>query len=285
MKFANIIRKLYAEPWLVTPAMHKTMCEILRAHIGGGRNVDLATVVSVAEPEWDKDEKDTPQQALPANIAYVPVVGVIGQRLSSMEQMCGGVDVLALRQTMDAALINPGITGVLLHLSTPGGAVTGIPEMAEYIENYGKPIVAFTDDICASAGYWLASQCSAIVASLSAQVGCIGVYQAFLDESRAYEMDGYKTELFKTGKYKGMGTPGLPLTDEQRALIQGGVDQVFVWFKHAVTDARPKVSDEEMQGQTFYAEDAIKRGLVDDLGDMAAAVQLLQEIIQRGQSN
>ena len=288
MKFANVLRKLYSEPWCITPAMHKTMSEILRAHIDGTahtpRIVGKAGGKRTFEPEWDQDVPSAPSYPMPGNIAAVNIHGVISQRLSEMEEMCGGVDLLKVRAEMDKALANPGITGVLLHISSPGGSVTGVPEMGEYIENFGKPVVAYTDDICASAGYWLASQCSAIVASLSAQVGCIGVYQAFLDVSRAYEMEGYKVELFKTGAYKGMGTPGLPLTDQHRAHLQAGVDQVMGWFSHAVTEGRPGVTPETMQGQCFYAEDAGKNGLIDALGDMGSAVEMLQEIITaRGQ--
>jgi ClpP class serine protease len=205
MKFANIIHKLYAEPWAITPTMHRAMGEILRAHMDGTAHLP-GGVARYKEPQWDNDKQDSPPSDVPGNIAIIGVQGVISQRISQMEKDCGGRDLIDLRGELEAALVNPGIAGVLLHFDTPGGSVTGTPEMAEYIENYGKPIVAFADGLCASAGYWLASQCKSIFATPSAQVGCIGVYQAFLDESRAYEMEGFKVELFKTGKFKGMGT-------------------------------------------------------------------------------
>jgi ClpP class serine protease len=130
----------------------------------------------------------------------------------------------------------------------------------------------------ASAAYWIGVTADAIFAEPSAEIGSIGVYSAFLDESRAFEMEGLKTELFKTGKYKGMGMPGLPLTEDQRALIQAEVDRVNKQFarveqvkKFFLLDRQLTAEDEELTPtmklkrklvQTKYAEqiEAMYRG-------------------------
>jgi protease-4 len=120
-----------------------------------------------------------------------------------------------------------------------------------------------------------------IVAGKTSQTGSIGVYQAFLDESRAMEMSGRSVELFTTGKFKGMGISGMPLTGEQRDMLQARVDQVFGWFKEAVAAGRGAVPAEAMQGQAFYGEDARKVNLVDMVGTRGDAMDELKALVGR----
>jgi signal peptide peptidase SppA len=183
---------------------------------------------------------------------------------------------------VDSAVAS-GAKGVLLSFDSPGGGVSGVPELAAKLAAVNKtvPLVAYADGLCCSAAYWLASQASLIVSGKTAQSGSIGVYQAFLDRSREMELAGRKVELFSTGKFKGMGLTGLPLSDDQRAMLQSRVDQVFGWFKGAVADGRGKVPDEAMQGQSYYGEDARKENLVDMIGSREDAVEELKALIGR----
>jgi signal peptide peptidase SppA len=191
-------------------------------------------------------------------------------------------DVLDIERAVDSAVAS-GAKGILLSFDSPGGGVSCVPELAAKLAAVNKtvPLVAYADGLCCSAAYWLASQASLIVSGKTAQSGSIGVYQAFLDRSREMELAGRKVELFSTGKFKGMGLTGLPLSDDQRAMLQSRVDQVFGWFKSAVADGRGKVPDEAMQGQSYYGEDARKENLVDMIGSREDAVEELKALIGR----
>jgi ClpP class serine protease len=141
--------------------------------------------------------------------------------------------------------------------------------------------LAYTDELMASAAMWLSAGCGAIYASQTAKVGSIGVYMAFLDQSRAMEMQGLKVELIKAGRLKGMGMPGTELTDEMRDMLQEEVDKVYGWFTSHV-QAHRYVGFDSMQGQAFFGEDAVGRGLVDRIGSRADAVRELKDMIRLG---
>jgi ClpP class serine protease len=153
--------------------------------------------------------------------------------------------------------------------------LTGVPEAAETIEAAAsiKPLVAYSGGMMASAAYWLSVSADAIIVAPSADIGSIGVYTAMLDTSRQLENEGIKVELFKQGKFKAMGLPGLPLTDEQREHIQKGVDDAANWFKGYVWQSRAAIPAEAMEGQTYMGRDDVAVGLADEVGTLARAIE------------
>jgi ClpP class serine protease len=146
-----------------------------------------------------------------------------------------------------------------------------------------KPVVAYTNHQMASAAYWLASQASEIFAERSADIGSIGVYLSLLDESGRFANDRIRREVFKTGRFKGMGLRGTELSSDQRQLLQARVDEIFGWFREAVTEGRAgAVPASAMEGQSFYAEEAKTNGLIDAVGSLADAEAELKALIARG---
>jgi ClpP class serine protease len=138
--------------------------------------------------------------------------------------------------------------------------------------------VAHASGVMASAAYWLASQATMIVSEPSAQSGSIGIYHAFLDESRHFAAEGLNVELFKSGKFKGAGIRGLPLNDEQRAYIQARVDKIFGWFKADLAVNRD-IPESAMDGRVFFSDEAVVLDLIDAIGDEAAALAELTALM------
>lgn len=278
MKLLNVLQQLYCEPWLVLPAMHKTMCEIVHDHITGAAHMlggRAETFINPQEPEQPQGLR------VPDGVAVLDLYGVIGQRVGELERSSGVTDVGDFVRQIAEAEGREDVGGVLLRIDSPGGTVTGIPEAGKAVARVAqvKPVVAYTDGLMASAAYWIGSQADMIVATESAQVGSIGVYQAFLDNSRQHEMNGLKMELFKTGDFKGMGMPGLSLTDKQRELIQSRVDEVYGWFVEAVT-ARRDIPVDAMQGQTFRSIEAMDNDLIDTIGSEVDAMQEISALMR-----
>jgi len=201
-------------------------------------------------------------------VAVVKIEGVIDKAISQFEMDCyGGCDLADVDQALGDAEEDESITDLVTYINTPGGSVIGTPETAARIARIAakKNVVAFVPVQCCSAGYYIASQARRIVAAPSAILGSIGVYCAVLDASRAYEMEGYAVQLMKAGKFKAMGAEWKPLSEEEKALLQKGVDETYARFTAAVTSNRPRVSTETMQGQSFDGIEAEDRWLVDEL--------------------
>jgi len=201
-------------------------------------------------------------------VGVVPIFGVIGgPRLTPIEKMMGAVDVADISDAIDAFAVNPDVTRIALQVSSPGGTVTGIEELANKVRNLEKPTMAYTDTEMASAAYWVASAADRVLSSKSATVGSIGVYLAVPDYSEAAKMAGIKMVVIKSGKYKGAGIEGTTLDEGQMANLQESVDEIHSEFKAAVLMKRKMVKAEAMEGQTFSGKQAAAQGLVTGLAD------------------
>lgn len=208
-----------------------------------------------------------PKPYVVGNIGVIPVVGVIGKGLTPLEKMMGATDVNEIADALDAFAMNPEVEKVALQVSSPGGTVTGVEELANKVRNLKKPTLAYTDSEMASAAYWIASAADRVLASGSASVGSIGVYMAIPDYSKAAEMAGIKMVVVKSGKFKGAGIEGTSLDEGQMANLQESVDTIHADFKAAVNMKRKLVKAEAMEGQIFSGKQAAAQGLVTGLAD------------------
>lgn len=208
-----------------------------------------------------------PQPYVQDGIGIVPIVGVIGKGLSPLEKMMGAVDVNDVSAAIDQMASDPAVEKVALQISSPGGTVTGVEELANKVRNLEKPTLAYTDSEMASAAYWIGSAADRVVASPSATVGSVGVYMAIPDYSKAAEMAGIKMVVIKSGIFKGAGIEGTSLDENQMGNLQAGVDEIHADFKAAVNMKRKMVKAEAMEGQVFSGKQAAAQGLVTGLAD------------------
>lgn len=274
MKFEHVSRMLYSTPWAIKPEVYMSFHQVFQAKIEG-RKIDVFGM----EFEYTAPE----DYEIREGVAIIRIEGALGHRLDAIDKACmGAVDYLDIQNAISKAEQDMDVNAILLHISSPGGQVTGLHETAERIANAEKPTVSFTDDLSASAGYYLGVSADAVFATSSAQVGCIGTLMTWLDVSKAYEMQGVKRELVASGKYKGMLMPGIPLTDDQRDLLQTEVMQLANEFKAHVTANRGDIDPETMEGQTFWGLAAQSVGLIDEVGlfedALTEAVQMAAEL-------
>lgn len=199
-------------------------------------------------------------------VAYIPVGGVIGRKLTGFEKGAGAVDVNDVEDDLDEAEDDPRVAAIFLVFDSPGGMVNGTPELAERIEQAGKPVYAWVSGMACSAAYWIACACDGIFATKTAEVGSVGVYIPWVDESKAFENAGLVSDPITSGPLKALGFPGTSLSEEQRKYLQDSVDKLAAQFKGYVNQRRGgEVPDEMMQGQSIMADEAIEVGMVDGI--------------------
>lgn len=253
IRIPRILAAVYGQPWAVLPGTLQAIRETVDRYAIG--RAEAPVVTDESDPE--------PTTAKRGNVGIVRMQGIIGQHLSGLETMCGGYDLAQLSEDLGAMANDASVDRVLLLVRSPGGSVGGVPEAAAMVAGFPKDIVAFTDDMAASAAYWIASQAKQVWITPSSEAGSIGVYSAVVDESAAWAKEGYKLELMKAGKHKAAGIPGLPLADEDKAILQAEVDSLYEEFKASVRVGRGDISDEVMQGQMFRGQKAVDVGLAD----------------------
>jgi protease-4 len=184
------------------------------------------------------------------------------------------------------------VKGVILRINSPGGGVGPTQEIYESIESYrkatGTPIYASIGSMAASGGYWIALAADKIYASPGSVTGSIGVIMGLVNLEELYQVLRIRPLTLKAGKFKDMGSPQRPMTEEEEALFQNLLDELHQQFKEKVLERR-KISEGTLndlaQGQVFTGQQALKMGLVDALGgvtqvvmDMKADLRLPEEI-------
>jgi len=237
---------VFGSPWMIRPEFHR---DALVPQLIAARNAPMqaysddddespqtmqqklqARLVLAATEDWAIDEGQKRARiaynvSRRTGLAQIYVDGVIGKGLSGMDMSCGGVCVDHLQMAMEhVAEHNP--RALALHLNSPGGTVTGVPETAAAIRDFADsvaPVHAYTDTMACSAAYYLASAADTIHAAASADIGSIGVYCAVLDSSAAYADMGLTMHLIASGKFKGQGMRGVPVSEEFLASLRADV--------------------------------------------------------------
>jgi signal peptide peptidase SppA len=212
-----------------------------------------------------------------ASTAMIPIRGVITSGLPSIFRMVGYSDTAQISAWLASAVADPSITQILLCIDSPGGMVTGTPELAAEVAaaDLIKPVYAHTAGMIASAAYWIASQARAIYCTPSSEIGCIGVYQITYDQSKYLEANGIRATMFKSGDLKAAGHPDFPLTESQAAYLQAEIDALGTLFRETVVSKRSTVAPDTMRGQSFLGTQAASLGLV---AGLRKYMNLLEEI-------
>lgn len=199
------------------------------------------------------------------DLAIVPVKGVIGSGLTELEKMMGATDIEDIQEMLEDAERDPGVETIIFDFDTPGGTVTGVPEMAARIRACKKRTIGWTCKQSCSAGMWLMSQCDEVYVSPSSVVGSIGVYIPIYDMKAAYAEEGITVDLIKAGWAKGAGYTGTSMTPEQRKLFQDDVDEMHKWFIMDIKSVRTYADEADMQGQCWSGKKGAEKNLVSGL--------------------
>lgn len=203
-----------------------------------------------------------PELMKSGSLGIIPVKGVIGSGCTEIEKMMGCVDVEDVQEMIEECERDPNIKTIVFDFDTPGGVVTGVPELAERIKKSSKRTIGWTCKQSCSAGMWLMSQCDEVFVSASSIVGSIGVYIPVYDISEAYKEEGVAVDVIKSGWAKAAGYPGTKMTAEQRKLFEDDVKETHDWFINDVLAVRSFAKIEDMQGQCWSGKKAAMKMLV-----------------------
>jgi capsid assembly protease len=172
---------------------------------------------------------------------------------------------------------------VVMCFDSPGGDASGVEEAHRKIralqKQYDKPLVAYSNEGCYSAAYWLACAASDIWVPATGGVGSVGVIAAAVDCTEANKKHGVRIELVTTGKRKADGHPDRPLTDEILGVMQARVDQIGDVFFASVAKSREMKPDEvkALQAGVFLGDEAVEAGLADGVAGWDEFLDLVRQ--------
>lgn len=199
------------------------------------------------------------------------VMGISGPLYSNpgecAKDFFGVADLEDINHDLEVLGNDPKLETVILNIDSPGGVAGPSAETAELVRELGKEkrVVAYSGpgSMMASAAYKIAAGANEIKASDYADIGSIGTYMALRDSSEKWAKEGNKLHLFRSGKYKAMGMPGKPMTEEEQALCNQEVEALATKFRRFVRENRPGVAESAMEGQTLAGRAAREAGLID----------------------
>lgn len=249
--------------YAIEPLSMRGMLAQIRSRQASERAVDSS--VALKADLYSPDAKEVASAAeQPTVTAVIPFHGPITKKRSKFAE-ASAVEIRALVRAMAR---DASVSRIVLHIDSPGGAVEGIDDLAQEVAAAAKlkPVVAYIEDLGASAAYWVASQATTIIANRSAFVGSLGVYGVLYDSSGAAAREGVKVHVISTGGVKGAGIPGAPVTEAILADEQRIVDEISEQFQSAVRTGRgfTKAATKALfDGKVHSAESALAMKLID----------------------
>jgi len=192
-------------------------------------------------------------------------------------------DATEIVRTLDELGERKDVKAVVLRIDSPGGSVGPSQELYSAVKRLDKkkPVVASMASVAASGGYYAASAARRIVANPGTITGSIGVIVQFMSAEDLLKKLGLRGYVIKSGKFKDAGSPLRKMTAEEKAVLQGLVNDVNSQFIRAVAEGRGlKVSAVRRlaDGRIFTGKQAKNKGLVDELGDLRRAITLGAEL-------
>lgn len=192
---------------------------------------------------------------------------------------------MEIANLMMEAVNSEKIDSIVLDIDSGGGAVNAIAPMLDAIaecKRRNKGCVSSVD-LCASAAYYVACHTDAIVATngVSSELGSIGVMMSFADYAKYYEAHGIKVHTIYSNLSEYKNAPyEAALKGEYDKIRNEELDPLARQFQEAVRKNRRCLNAEAegiLNGRMFYADEAVKNGLADEVGSLSRAVQLAKK--------
>jgi protease-4 len=215
-------------------------------------------------------------------IAVIYVQGVI----SSSEDGYGSQEgmVSDIEDQLQQAVDDKHVKAIILRIDSPGGEVVASDTIYQAVvaAREKKPVVADINTMGASGAYYIAVGADYIVANELSITGSIGVIMESFTFDGLADKVGIKFYTFKSGKYKDILNPTREPTEDEKALVQGLVMEVYDKFVGIVAQERDmKVDDLKnglADGRILSGKQALDAGFVDGLGYFDDAVDKAEEL-------
>jgi protease-4 len=189
-------------------------------------------------------------------------------------------------EKLDKAAADQNVKAVVLRLNSPGGTVAASDVMHHMLREFkrktGKPVIACILDLGCSGAYYLACGCDGIMAQPGSVTGSIGTILQTFSVAETMEKIGVKAVTIKSGELKDLGSPLHDLSDEEREILEGIINQFYQQFLTVVQEGRKTIGEQKLQrladGRVFTAKEALQEKLIDRIGYPADSIKWAKEI-------
>lgn len=212
-------------------------------------------------------------------IAIYYAVGDIVDGVVAMPSRESVIDAQKVCADLQDLAKDKDVKAVVLRVNSPGGSAYASEQIWHQVMELKKvkPVVVSMGSYAASGGYYISCPANLIVAEPNTLTGSIGIFGMFPDVSGLLrEKLGLKFDEVKTNKYALFGTRSRPFTADELSHLESYIDRGYKLFRQRVADGRRlKVDQVEQvaQGHVWLGQDALRVGLVDQLGGVEVALR------------
>lgn len=187
-----------------------------------------------------------------------------------------GGDVIA--EAIRKARKDEKVKAIVLRVNSPGGSALASDIMWREVQlaKKEKPVIACMSDLAASGGYYMSMGTDYIIAHPNTITGSIGIFGLTFEAHEALnDKIGITFDRVNTGDLADMGMPTKPFSEAEKAFFQKNVDEGYKNFTSKAASGRKLPLDSLLkiaEGRVWTGEQALKLGLVDELGDLDDAI-------------
>ncbi|KNH14244.1 protease 4 [Vibrio lentus] len=207
------------------------------------------------------------------DVAVIVASGAIMDGKQPRGTVGGDTTAALLRQARN----DDQVKAVVLRVDSPGGSAFAsevIRNEIEAIKQAGKPVVVSMSSLAASGGYWISMGADKILAQPTTLTGSIGIFSVITTFEKGLNDIGVYTDGVGTSPFSGLGiTTGL--SDGAKDAFQMGIENGYRRFISLVGENRGievDAVDKIAQGRVWTGQDAMQKGLVDEIGDFDDAI-------------
>jgi protease-4 len=215
-------------------------------------------------------------------IALIEIEGILREVATPIRLGLGEHEspVARVRAQLDKAAKDRAVKAVVLRIHSPGGTATASEiiygEIRRFKAKKPVPVVAQLVGIATSGAYYAAMATDSVYANPTTVTGSIGVIFTGVNVSGLMEKLGLADQTITTGPYKDVGSPLRRMTPEDRALVQGVLNDLYRRFVEVVAAGRPHLPAarvaELADGRIYSATQAQANGLVDGIADLPSTI-------------
>lgn len=213
----------------------------------------------------------------------VAVIRVTGPILSSDETEGSRTTAIsgAIKADLRQAANDPTVKAIVLRVDSPGGSVSGSAQIYEVVKEVEKPVIVSMAATAASGGYYISAPADYIIARPDTFTGSIGVILTVTDAEALLDEVGVEVIAITSGPNKDLGSYWNDLSAEEQEILQTLVDESYEDFVQVIVDGRDIREDkvrELADGRIYSGRQALQLGLVDELGNLQAAIDKAAEL-------
>ncbi len=221
---------------------------------------------------------------------HIALIYATGEVVDGQGSASGAFSEIAsgrLAPAFYAAAANDDIKAIVLRVDSPGGSALAADVIwqAVHVAAGKKPVIVSMGNLAASGGYYISSGAQRIFAQPDTLTGSIGVIGGKILFAPALEKLGVHSVELGKGKRAHILSAMHRWTDDEKKTLDGTMEAVYVTFKARVAEGRhttPEAIEPNAQGRVWLGAEALKRGLVDQLGGLDDAIAYARQQVKLG---